>query len=283
MPELPEVENMRRSLESVIKRQRIKHVTIRWGKIVSGRGNRRKASVGALMKFRKGVQGRKIEAIQRRGKNVIFILDDDGRIVVHPKMSGRFVYYANGNEYRAGIHDHVVFQLTSGILVYNDPRKFGYVLYFPRVQECETFFNGLGVEPLSAEFTSSYLRDSLSGRRGRIKTLLLSQSVVAGLGNIYCDEALFQAGVKPTRPSGSLNPVEVRKLHRAIGNILKKAIALGGSTVLTYRTMWGKEGRFTKLIKVYGRAGEICSRCGIRLEGMRINNRATVYCSRCQS
>lgn len=282
MPELPEVENMRRSLESVVKGQTIADVRIRWGKIVSGRGSARKASPKAIRKFKEGVRSRRIEGFDRRGKNVIFILDDGGRIVVHPKMSGRFLYSVGRNSFRPMPHDHVVFKLNQGILVYNDPRKFGYVLYFPDAKMTEEFFEGMGVEPLSSHFTATYLEKALSRKRGRIKTALVSQSVVAGLGNIYCDEALFLAGVRPTRPGTSLKRTEISKLHRSICSVLKKAISLGGSTVLSYRTMEGEPGRFAEMMRVYGRAGEKCFNCRKPLVGIRINNRATVYCPQCQ-
>jgi formamidopyrimidine-DNA glycosylase len=282
MPELPEVENMRRSLESAVKGQTITDVRIRWGKIVSGRGSARKASAKAIRKFKEGVHGRKILTINRRGKNVILILDDGGRVVVHPKMTGRFILYKGRNKFRPAEHDHVIFNLSGGNLIYNDPRKFGYVLFFPDTKTAGDFFSRLGVEPFSTQFTSTYLVKALSQKRGRIKTVLVNQSLVAGLGNIYCDEALFLAGVKPTRPGTSLKPNEISKLHRAIRSVLKKAISLGGSTVLSYRTMEGQPGRFAGMIKVYGRAGEKCFRCRRRLVGIRINNRTTVYCQKCQ-
>lgn len=303
MPELPEVENLRRSLAAAVKGQRVKKVLVYWPKIVSGRGNARRASRAAARKFARGVSGRKICGIERRGKNLIFLFSGGRRVIVHLKMSGGFRYYPAGkygkpgNETPAGRrrrqnkiakvilpgkHDHVVFQLSKGTLVYNDARKFGYLIYYPAAKEAEKHFAKIGVEPLSREFTPQYFEEALARKNARIKTVLMSQAMAAGLGNIYCDEALFLAGIHPTRRASSLKPAEIEKLHGAIRQVLSRAIKLGGSTVFTYRTMEGKRGRYVDEHKVYGRAGEKCKKCGARLKGIRINSRTTVYCPRCQ-
>lgn len=275
---------MRRSLAAVVKGQKIKDVLIRWPKIVSGRGNLRKASFWAVREFRRGILNRKIIGIERRGKNLIFILSAGRRIIVHLKMSGRFAYYrAVEIPKNWSRHDHIIFKLSRGTLVYNDTRKFGYLIYYPNERKAEGHFTGIGVEPLSSKFTAQYLEKAFARKNARIKTVLMDQSVVAGLGNIYCDESLFLSGINPTRKASSLKPEEIKKLHRAIRKVLSRAIKLGGSTVFTYRTMEGKLGRYADEHKVYGRAGEECLKCGSRLCGIKINNRATVYCSRCQN
>lgn len=283
MPELPEVENLRRSLIAAVRGQNIKSVLIRWPKLVSGRGNLRKASAAAVRRFSRGVSGRQIVGIERRAKNLIFVLSGGRRVVAHLKMSGQFAYHLEKDAPGAyGKHDHIIFKLSKGTLVYNDARKFGYLTYYSDVSKAENHFAGIGVEPLSPAFTPRYLENALGRKNGRIKTVLMNQSVVAGVGNIYCDEALFLAGIRPARRASSLKPGEIKKLHRAIRQVLSRAIKLGGSTVFTYRTMEGKRGRYADERKVYGRAGERCLKCGTRLVGIRINNRATVYCPRCQ-
>lgn len=283
MPELPEVENLRRSLVAAVKGQRIKSVLVRWPKLVSGRGNLRKASAAAVRGFLRGVSGRRITGVERRAKNLIVVLSGGRRVIVHLKMSGRFAYYRGKEVPREwGKHDHVIFKLNKGALVYNDARKFGYLIYYPDESHVGEHFAGIGVEPLSREFTPQYLKEALARKNARIKTVLMSQSVVAGLGNIYCDEALFLSGIRPDRRASSIKPAEAKKLHRAIRQVLSRAIKLGGSTVFTYRTMAGRRGRYADERKVYGRAGEKCLKCGARLIGMKMNNRATVYCARCQ-
>jgi formamidopyrimidine-DNA glycosylase len=286
MPELPEVENLRRSLAAVVMGQTIKRVLIRWPKLVSGRGNIRRASRGAAREFARRVKNQKIVGIKRRAKNLILILSRGGRIVVHLKMSGRFRFVkreaGSAGQITPNKHDHIIFELSKGLLIYNDTRKFGYLIYYPDASAAEGHFAGVGAEPLSSKFTPAYLKNALGLRRGRIKTVLMGQAVVAGLGNIYCDEALFSAGIRPTRKASSLAPGEIRKLHRAIRRVLLRAIKLGGSTILTYRTMQGQRGRYAEELKVYGRAGKRCVRCSRRLLGTRIANRTTVYCPRCQ-
>lgn len=273
---------MRQSLTAAVKGQTIKSVLVRWPKLVSGRGNLRRASRAAAREFGRGISGRKIVRVERRGKNLIIVLSGGKRIVVHLKMSGRFAYYPGKIPREWSRHDHIIFKLNKGILVYNDARKFGYLIYYPNASAAENHFAGIGMEPLSPKFTPKYLESALARKNGRIKTVLMSQSVVAGLGNIYCDEALFLAGIRPTRRASSLKPEEIKKLRLAIRQVLSRAIKLGGSTVFTYRTMEGKRGRYADERKVYGRAGEGCKKCGARLTGTKINNRATVYCPRCQ-
>ncbi len=277
------MENMRRSLIAAVRGQTIRNVLVRWPKLVSGRGNLRRASQSAVLRFARGIAGRKVVSIERRAKNLIFVLSGGRRVIVHLKMSGRFAYY-RGKEIpqQWGKHDHIIFKLSRGTLVYNDARKFGYLIHYPDESRAKEHFAKVGAEPLSREFTPQYFEEALARKNARIKTVLMSQLVVAGLGNIYCDEALFLAGIRPSRKASSLKAEEVKKLHRAIRQVLSRAIKLGGSTVFTYRTMEGKRGRYADERKVYGRAGEKCKKCGSILRGIRINNRTTTYCPRCQ-
>lgn len=289
MPELPEVENMRRGLIAAVKGQTIKYALVRWPKLVSGRGNLRCASRAAVREFTRGVSGRKILGVERRGKNLIIVLSGGGRIVVHLKMSGHFRYCreegikrGKKGEYKFDRHDHVIFRLNRGILIYNDARKFGYLIYYPDASRVEDHFAGVGVEPLSSAFTPRYLESALSRKRGRIKVVLMDQSVVVGLGNIYATETLFLAGIRPTRRASSLRQPEIGKLYRAIRWVLRRAVRLGGSTILTYRTMEGKRGRYADNFLVYGRQREKCRQCHKPLKGIKVNGRATTYCPACQ-
>ncbi len=315
---MPEVETLRRSLLDKVKGQTVKKIILRWPKLVSGRGNLRRVSLKKSAEFVRGISGCKILNIERRGKNLIFVLSGGrpgsetssgasrtnttkpeallpgGRMIVHLKMSGRFTYKkanaaneaneaSEANAAKSyGPHDHIIFQLSRGVLIYNDVRKFGYLIYYPSQAAAEKHFESIGVEPLSAEFTPEYLESALKKRGGSIKSVLMDQSVVAGLGNIYCDEALFASGIRPTHRASSLRPGDIAGLYRAVRVILSRAVKLGGSSVRSYRLMSGQRGRYAEKHKVYGRAGEKCLRCGRKLKSAKIAGRTTVFCKNCQ-
>src|SRR3989344_2792626 len=181
-------------------------------------------------------------------------------------------------------HTRLIFGLDKGILYYNDTRMFGYLLYYPSEAHRDKagHFRNLGLEPLDAAFTPAYFRGSLRARKARLKSVLMDQAVVTGLGNIYADEVCFLAKVRPNRRASSLSDKEIGRLHRAILVILPKAIAAGGSSVVSYRLADGSRGNYAREHKVYGRAGEKCFRCGSVLKKTAINNRTTVFCAKCQ-
>lgn len=305
MPELPEVENLRRGLERNIVGQRIKKVIVNKPKLVSGKGNIRIASNSKKNEFIKGATGEKFVAIKRRAKNLIFKLSNGKMILGHLKMSGQFVYKPNGraksiigghpieiSEHQLpNKHTHITFELERGTLYYNDTRMFGYLLYYPDEKsfEKENHFALYGLEPLSKEFTAKYFYDALQGTRPRrvrlgrkIKAVLMEQKIVAGLGNIYADEALFEARIRPDRPAFLLSLGEIKKLHTAIIRIIKQAIKVGGSSVATYRLLDETRGNYAREHKVYGKAGEKCPRCGTVLKKIFIQARTTIFCPRCQ-
>ena len=297
MPELPEVENLRLGLQRRILGQRVRSIAVRNPKLVSGRGNLRKASPKKTREFIRGLTGARILDVTRRAKNLVFHFSGGKRLVVHLKMSGQFVYKENGkNKVDGGHpirisetvlpnpHTRLIFELGKGILYYNDTRMFGYLLYYPSEAHLDKagHFRNLGLEPLDAAFTPAYFRGSLRARKARLKSVLMDQAVVTGLGNIYADEVCFLAKVRPNRNASSLSDKEIGRLHRAILVILPKAIAAGGSSVVSYRLADGSRGNYAREHKVYGRAGEKCFRCGSVLKKTAINNRTTVFCAKCQ-
>jgi formamidopyrimidine-DNA glycosylase len=297
MPELPEVENLRRGLENRVVGQKIKTVTVSRPKLVSAKGNGRTPSAKKVREFEEGLAGETIAAVERRAKNLIFRTSRGKLVLVHLKMTGQFVYRERGRNLVEGghpvelseselpnKHTHVTFELSKGALYYQDTRMFGYLLYYPDAAsfERENHFGGLGLEPLDPDFTLDYFRAALKARKGRLKTVLMDQRVVTGLGNIYADEAAFAAGIRPTRPTGTLKPDEVKKLYAAIIRIIPAAIELGGSSVASYRLLDLSRGNYAREHKVYGKTGGRCVNCRNPLKTIQVNNRTTVFCPSCQ-
>lgn len=302
MPELPEVENLRRGLEKAIVGQKISKVKVNKPKLVSGKGAIRSASRKKKQEFEKDLKGEKFLTVERRAKNLIFSLSHDKIMLAHLKMSGQFAYSPFETSTKKGKtivgghpieisetelpnkHTHIIFELEHGTLYYNDTRMFGYVLYYPSPEafEKENHFHLHGVEPLDKHFTLKYFREALKKKKGKIKAVLMNQEVVTGVGNIYADESLFEAGIRPARSAGSLTQAEVKKLHQAIKRILKRAVKVGGSSVATYRLLDESRGNYAREHKVYGRSGQPCLKCKTKLKKTIIASRTTVFCSKCQ-
>lgn len=299
MPELPEVENLRLGLEKMILGQKILKVVVSKPKLVSGKGTIRIASKKKRLEFIKGITGEHFIAVERRAKNLIFKLSHGKIILAHLKMAGQFAYKPKSQKLKAitgghpieisektlpNKHSHIIFILERGVLYYNDTRMFGYVLYYrnQEIFEKENHFVMLGKEPLDKTFTVKYFANSLKNKRGKIKTVLMGQSVVVGVGNIYTDESLFEARIDPRRGASTLKLSEIKKLHETIIRIMKKAIKSGGSSVATYRLLDESRGNYAREHKVYGKALKPCTRCKTILKKILINTRATVFCSRCQ-
>ncbi|MBI5220681.1 MAG: bifunctional DNA-formamidopyrimidine glycosylase/DNA-(apurinic or apyrimidinic site) lyase [Candidatus Liptonbacteria bacterium] len=319
MPELPEVEALRRGLAKYLVGQKIKRVAISEPKLVSGRGNLRRASRAKTAAFIKILTGQRIAGIERRAKNLIFRFRSGAVLLVHLKMTGQLVCQKRGarseergeNINRGPLssliplrsslvmgghpieisehilpnkHTCVIFELTKGVLFYNDTRKFGYLLAYPDIATFEhaNHFADLGLEPFDRKFTAEYLRRALRGKSSKLKTVLMNQSVVTGLGNIYCDEVCFAAGIRPTRRANTLTPTETKRLYQAIQKILSRAIKLGGSSVATYRLADGSRGNYAREHKVYGRGKQKCYKCSSVLCATKVANRTTVYCRNCQ-
>ncbi len=298
MPELPEVENLRRGLERSVVGQKIKKVIVHKPKLVSGKGTIRSANKKKVQEFIVGLTGETFISIERRAKNLLFKLSGDKLILAHLKMSGQFAYEpTKGKKIMGGHpielsenslpnkHSHIIFELTGGTLYYNDIRMFGYALYFPSSSkfEKENHFGEYGAEPFSAEFSLSYFSKALKNKKSKIKSVLMGQDIVTGVGNIYADESLFEARISPVRSADSLTKEEIKKLHKAIVRIMKKATEVGGSSVATYRLIDKSKGNYAREHKVYGKSGKMCTRCGKPLKTIQIQSRTTVFCPNCQS
>ncbi|HEY4478185.1 MAG TPA: bifunctional DNA-formamidopyrimidine glycosylase/DNA-(apurinic or apyrimidinic site) lyase [Candidatus Paceibacterota bacterium] len=297
MPELPEVENLRIGLEKNILEQKILGVEVRNSKIISGKGTLRTASKKKTKEFESELKGEKFVAVKRRAKNLIFELTHNKLILAHLKMTGQFAYKANTGKKIVGghpieisestlpnKHTHIIFKLEKGTLYFNDTRKFGYVIYFKdkNIFEKENHFGNLGLEPLDKSFTIEYLAEKLKSKKGKIKAVLMNQDVVTGIGNIYADESLFEAGINPLRSAHTLNKKDLAKLHTALIRIIKQAIKVGGSSVATYRLLDETEGNYAREHKVYGKSGQNCPKCKKPLEKTAVQTRTTVFCPRCQ-
>ncbi|OGI60005.1 hypothetical protein A2814_01660 [Candidatus Nomurabacteria bacterium RIFCSPHIGHO2_01_FULL_38_19] len=307
MPELPEVENLRIGLARVIVGQKILRVEVKKPKLISGKGTVRKASLRKKREFIKGIKGEHFIGVERRAKNLIFKLSHGKILLAHLKMSGQFVYLpatakvgVNKSSYKKLVsgghpielsekelpnkHTRVLFELGRGNLYYNDTRMFGYLLYYKDAKsfELENHFGLLGLEPFSRKFTLKYFRNALKKKKGKIKAVLLDQKIVAGLGNIYADESLFEARIRPDRNSSLLSLSEVSRLQEAIKRIMRRAIKVGGSSVATYRLLDYSRGNYAREHKVYGKKGGKCVRCGKPLQKTKIQNRTTIFCPCCQ-
>lgn len=273
MPELPEVETVRRTLLQLVKGKTIKEVSVRWPKMIK--------KPEEVDQFRDALIGQTIHDVNRRGKFLKFILDDYV-LVSHLRMEGRYGLYQPKEEYDH--HTHVIFSFTDqSELRYRDVRKFGTMHLFKKGEEEQNLpLSQLGPEPFSEQFTAEYLRERLSKTGRKIKTALLDQSVVVGLGNIYVDEALFRSGLKPDRIASKLTDEEYNLLHTEIIETLKEAVAQGGSTVRSYVNTQGEIGMFQLQLFVYGRTNEPCKKCGETLTKTVVGGRGTHFCEQCQ-
>lgn len=297
MPELPEVESLRRSLKPYIVGKTIQSIIVHKPKLVSGAGTVRQALESKKQEFETQIIGAEILDITRIAKNIIIHLSTGQIILVHLKMTGQLVYQDdNQNKVLGGHpiqlsesqlpnqHSHIIFELNQGTLFYNDVRMFGYVLLFPNLDELYKIghFDKIGLDPFDPNFTAKYLYKNLKTKKSKLKTVLLEQSIVTGLGNIYADEVCFRAGILPTRIANTLSKKEVDKLHQAIIEIIPKAVEMGGSSIANYIMADGSRGTYAREHKVYGKAGKLCVKCEQILQKTIINSRTTVFCQFCQ-
>ena len=274
MPELPEVETVRRGLALKISGRRIVRAELR-------RPDLRRPFPPALAAR---LDGARIGALGRRGKYILIELDSDGLLLLHLGMSGRLT--VGSAALPAAPHDHVVLMLDDGTVVrFNDPRRFGLVDYLKRGDEAQhPLLAGLGQEPLEPGFNGAYLGAALAGKMTPIKAALLDQRIVAGLGNIYACEALFRAGVSPRRLARSIGPARAARLAGAIQTVLTEAIAAGGSTLRDYVQADGALGYFQHRWAVYGHEGDPCPGCNCGGGVCRIvqSGRSTFFCAKRQ-
>ena len=273
MPELPEVETVRRSLLAAAAGQEITGIRLR--DFPGVLGEQRLEDVAAR------TIGRTIRDVRRRAKYLIVDLDDGTAIVIHLRMTG--VLTVTPREAEPLRFEHLALELGNGLdLRFSDQRKFGRVLHVGD-REIAHLDRRLGIEPLTRAFTAAWLEERLHRRPGKIKAVILDQSLIGGLGNIYADESLFRAGIHPDRAANSLTTAEVQRLHRVIRSVLRAAIAHQGTTFSSFADAEGNPGRYGAVLAVYGRGGKgSCPRCGAPLVRTVIGGRGTSYCPRCQ-
>ena len=287
MPELPEVEVVKRSLEKKIKNMVFKKVTIRDGNL------RYKVYKKEISK----IIGLRINKVTRRSKFLIFHLNNYSLLLFHLGMTGKFFFvntkqrkfktsfYYNLNEYN-NKHDRIIFLLNKKQkLIYNDVRKFGFI----KLISINDFRNNfhirkLGPEPLEKNYNFEYFKKFVFMKKRNIKNVMMDQKFISGLGNIYVNEILFYSGIKPTRAANSLKNFEIHKIVKFTKKILIEAIRLGGSSIKDFSSENGKRGKFQQHFKVYSKKGEVCSNtdCKSLIKKIVISNRATFYCPQCQ-
>jgi formamidopyrimidine-DNA glycosylase len=273
MPELPEVETIRAGLEPVLRGRRLDRVEIRDPRLT------RPFDPAVVAR---ALEGERVAGLDRRGKYLIVRFESGRVLLVHLRMTGNFLVGSRGT-LAADPHERAVVRLDDGSdVTYRDVRRFGtWLLVEP--QEVEPYLSDrLGEEPLENTFRTAVLAARLAGRRAPIKAALLDQRTLAGMGNIYADEALWRARVHPLRPAGELDANEIRRLHRGIRDALRVGISRQGATLSNYATPDGERGGMQEEFKVYGREGEPCPRCGTPIEKIHAGGRGTSYCPSCQ-
>ncbi|WP_027724101.1 DNA-formamidopyrimidine glycosylase [Tuberibacillus calidus] len=273
MPELPEVETVKRTLQRLVTDKTIADVDVRWGKIIKQPSDPEQ--------FKTMLLGETIRDIERRGKFLRFILDHYV-LVSHLRMEGK--YRVETPDVPIDKHTHVIFRFTDGSeLRYRDVRKFGTMHLFAKGTEWDhPPLNALGPEPFDDDFNETYLRQVLKNTERTIKAVLLDQKVVTGLGNIYVDEALFRSGIHPQTTAKTLTKKQIRLLATSIKKTLAEAVEMGGSSVRTYLNSQGEMGMFQQKLYVYGRKGEPCKQCGTLIEKTKTAGRGTHFCPKCQ-
>jgi len=269
MPELPEVETVKNELAPHILGRKFTGVTLLWEGIVK---------TPSIAEFRRRLNGKEITGLSRHGKYLVLNLTDGDLLVMHLKMSGSLLLSRDSAE--PPRHTRAIFHLDEGKnIFFRDPRKFGRVWL---VKDRTTVTRNLGPEPLEPEFTPQVLAQRLKNRKAPIKALLCDQSVIAGIGNMYADEALFAAGINPLRTGASLTPAEIESLHHAIQQTLRAAIGNKGASIVNYYRPGGETGTAHFEFKVAHGRGRNCPHCGCPIQRIAVRNRGTYFCPRCQ-
>lgn len=262
MPELPEVETIRREILPFVKGKVFSHLEIKDPRNIKG-------ITPKLLE--KKLAGKKILGIERRAKYLVFSLSPKGYLVVHLGMTGRLLFEPDP-------YLKVTFVFKGDKKLYfSDARLFGKIRYFDNDPKL-----GLGPEPFSKEFTPQKFKELLSRKKIAIKIALLDQKMLSGVGNIYANEALFRAGIHPQRKTNSLTDAEIKKLHKAILTVLTEAIKYRGTSDSWYVDASGKKGSFQDHLKVYGRKDEPCYKCGGKVQRISLGQRGTYFCPKCQ-
>ncbi|GHN45151.1 formamidopyrimidine-DNA glycosylase [Lactobacillus delbrueckii] len=271
MPEMPEVETVRRTLRPLVVGKTIDHVDIWYDKVITGDPET----------FKRELKGKTFTAVDRYAKFLLFRLGDL-TVVSHLRMEGK--YHLTTWDAPVDKHEHLQFAFTDGSsLRYADVRKFGRLQLVKTGTEFQvTGLKNLGVEANSPEFSLDYFEKGLKKRSMNIKSLLMSQTLVAGLGNIYVDEVLWQSQINPLTPANELTKDQVKCLHSAINETIEEATKYGGTTVHSFLNAEGESGHYQEKLKVYGKEGQPCPRCGEDFVKIKISGRGTTYCLHCQ-
>ncbi len=288
MPELPEVEVVKKSLINKTQNLIVKAVKINDGRL------RYKIDRNKIKK----IIGLKFIKISRKSKYLLFFFNKDIVMLVHLGMTGKFFFvnqkktkyktsfYYDINDEKDKKHNHIIFVLSNNQkLIYNDIRKFGFIKIIKRVNlDQNIHLKYLGPEPLSTKFNIEYFKNFISGKNRTIKDILMDQKFISGLGNIYVNEILFYSGLKPAKNVKKLTHVEIKKIIKFSKKIISKAISLGGSSIKDFSSSSGKKGSFQQHFRVYGKKGENCPRvkCKGKIKKIIIANRASFFCNRCQ-
>ena len=288
MPELPEVEVVKRSLINKTQNLIVKAVKINDGKL------RYKIDRNKIKK----IIGLKFTKISRRSKYLLFFFNKNIVMLVHLGMTGKFFFvnrkktkyktsfYYDINEKKDKKHDRIIFNLSNNQkLIYNDIRKFGFIKFIKSNNiKQNAHLKYLGPEPLSAKFNIRYFKNYILGKQRNIKNILMDQKFISGLGNIYVNEILFFSGVRPEKKIKKLTEVEIQKIIKCCKRIISKAIYLGGSSIKDFSSSSGKKGTFQQYFAVYGKKGEKCSKakCKGKIQKIVIANRASFFCNKCQ-
>ena len=266
MPELPEVETTKTSLNPLLN-QRVQAVhvfnpSLRW----------------AIPNDIEKLIGQQLTQLTRRSKYILAHFEQD-QMLWHLGMSGSFRLCQQSDEVRK--HDHLIIDFEDVQLRYHDPRRFGCILWLDQANQSK-LIDTLGPEPLSEDFNATYLAEKLNKKNVAIKVALMDNHVVVGVGNIYATESLFNIGVHPAQPASTLTKSQIKNLVVEVKRILKQAIDLGGSTLRDYSNAKGENGYFQQTLLAYGRAGEMCVNCETTLENLKLGQRASVFCPQCQ-
>ncbi len=276
MPELPEIETVKLGIEK----------TVLGSVIISTKIFRRDLRFPVEKNFEKLILNKRVLGVGRRSKYLLFFLSKKTTLFLHLGMSGKInVHTKCETEYRAKKHDHLKMSFDNGIfLIYNDPRRFGFVETLVGDHTSYRRFKHLGLEPLSKKFDGKHLWFNIKNSSRTLKNILMDQKVVAGLGNIYVSEALWDSKINPTRIGKSMSLIDCKKLVVSIKKVLDKAIKFGGTTLKDFRQVGGEVGYFQNKLQVYGKEGQACFRkkCKGTVKKMVISGRSTFYCSSCQ-
>jgi len=273
MPELPEVETIRKGLEKKVRGKRVNKVIIRNEKAIKA-----PSSPG---QFIRKIEGRRLSGIRRKGKYLILELDSKDSLIIHLRLTGRLIYSPEGEELP---YTRVIFIFPDKTqLSFTNMRGLGGLWLIPNEEFRNLpFLNSLGPEPLDNDFTLARFRKLLQGKKGKIKSLLMEQTFIAGVGNIYSQEALFLSGIHPERNASMLIDREVESLYNNLLAVLREALSYDGSSIDAYVDLNGKKGSYESHLRVYGRKGKDCFRCGAVIRKIKVSGRGTCFCPVCQ-